>query len=106
MIFANDRRLRKLESNNHASSAISSTTDSLDQSRYTGALFGLGYDHASQSAIYKEHDYEHAFSVHIDDKDVEDGDKIRKKMTTFSYSNEHAANTNRKWVFEKLFKYF
>jgi len=93
MIFANDRRLRKLESD-RATSSISGNTDSLE-SRYTGALFGLGYDNVTQLPIYKEHDYEHAFSVHIDDKDVEDGDKIRKKMIMFSYTNEHAANTNR-----------
>ena len=53
MVFAPDRRLRKIEGRDSAQSSIVSSSSDAADSRLTGALFGLGFDPVSKEAAFR-----------------------------------------------------
>ena len=53
MVFAPDRRLRKIEGRDNVQSSIVSTSSEGADSRLTGALFGLGFDPITKEPAFK-----------------------------------------------------
>ena len=53
LVFAPDRRLRKIEGRDNAQSSIISGSSDASESRLTGSLFGLGFDPVTKEPAFR-----------------------------------------------------